>query len=135
MSWYVYSELVPIDFNWDLLPTVESVAVTLAKIEAENLVRYGAACSRREPGGAVLEFTELRGSFRALAPYVVLGALAYSASCLIRQTRPGGAEAIVRGGGGYAGAAACALKTGLVVLPCGRAPFGARFVVPGLLGA
>lgn len=67
MSWYVYSELVPIDFNWDLLPTVESVAVTLAKIEAENLVRYGEDSS---PGLSYSEFIDLWESAKIAAAEV-----------------------------------------------------------------
>lgn len=40
MSWHVY-EVLPIDFNWDYLPTVEETAVILASQEAQALVREG----------------------------------------------------------------------------------------------
>lgn len=40
MSWHVY-EILPIDFNWDYLPTVEETAVILASQEAQVLVKHG----------------------------------------------------------------------------------------------
>lgn len=64
MSWYVYSELVPIDFNWEHLPTVESVAVNLARIEAESQIRFGKDCSA---GLSYSEFIDLWESAKIAA--------------------------------------------------------------------
>jgi len=40
MSWYVY-EISPVDLNWDFLPSVESVAKSLAAMHAEMSVNHG----------------------------------------------------------------------------------------------
>lgn len=43
MSWYVY-EISPIDLNWEFLPSVESVAKSLAAVHAEAAVSQGEIC-------------------------------------------------------------------------------------------
>lgn len=40
MNWYVY-EISPIDLNWEFLPSVESVAKSLAATHAEMSVSHG----------------------------------------------------------------------------------------------
>jgi hypothetical protein len=39
MTWEAYP-IAPIDFGWELLPTIEEVASQLAKRAAENLISF-----------------------------------------------------------------------------------------------
>ena len=64
MNWFVY-QLDPIDFNWEHLPTVESVAISLASQEAKTFIHYGNADSTA--GVTYREFTALWASAKDAA--------------------------------------------------------------------